>query len=178
MNCVACDGTKCGIPAPGYALSADGTQTSPICSDPFCTNCISPGLCAACLTGYNLSPTGQCLADCTKNQVSNCGVCSNSLATCQQCSTNFVLGLRGTVCSAKCNDANCQYCPTATACAVCKVGFSNSTDKLGCAADVCSILYCDTCLNSTTCKTCAANYVLDAKGATCAPSCLSKVANC
>ena len=124
-NCTTCNGSSlCSVCDPGYNLSLTQTACNPICNDSFCTNCLTPGTCGNCSSGY-IPVNGICTIDCAQNAVSNCLNCT-TLTTCSGCNPGYTLILNGTYCNPTCNDTNCQICSSSAAgsCTICKIGYT------------------------------------------------------
>lgn len=173
--CSRCSGTKCVACISGYRLR--GKNCQPIC-DTHCLNCISPGICAGCMSGYSVDPnTYTCFLNCSKAFSGLCVSCSN-LLYCSVCKPGYVPALKGAICQQvfTCNDPHCSYCSIASVCTTCNTGYYlfNGT----CRRDICYIVACTQCASPKTCTTCSPNYVLNAFATACVPVCINNVPNC
>ncbi|ESU41738.1 Variant-specific surface protein [Giardia duodenalis] len=134
-NCAFCNSEgACQKCISGYIL--DGAAcTQQTCSTPDCKTCNNPKApseaCTACVSTHYLTPTGQCISDCTalsgyygdtdktckRCGVANCETC-NEQGKCSVCTDGFY----GDSCS-KC-DSSCKNCSGSTAsdCTACPAG--------------------------------------------------------
>ncbi|ESU40509.1 Variant-specific surface protein [Giardia duodenalis] len=159
--------------ASGYAPDTAGTgctqDTTPQCTIPGCKACDNPAkdneVCTACATGYYLTPTSQCIDQCSRlgnyygaagNKckectVANCETC-DAQGQCQTCSTGFYLDTK----ECKACDSSCKSCSGATNadCTACPAGKAltyGSDGTKGTCGDGCVF---NTDQASGNCKTC------------------------
>ncbi|ESU44139.1 Variant-specific surface protein [Giardia duodenalis] len=164
-NCAFCNSEgACQKCISGYIL--DGAAcTQQTCSTPDCKTCNNPKApseaCTACVSTHYLTPTGQCISDCTalsgyygdtdktckRCGVANCETC-NEQGKCSVCTDGFY----GDSCS-KC-DSSCKNCSGSTAsdCTACPAGkalkYGSDGTKGTCGEG------CTTGTGQGACKTC------------------------
>ena len=132
-----CDSTK------GYTQQGDGTCAKGGCNTKNCQTCDNKGTdretCTACATGYYLTPTNQCIADCAVLS-GYYGATENEKRVCKRCEV-----------------ANCETCNEQGKCSLCKDGFY--ADSAG-ACQKCDAS-CKTCYGSATdCLACDAGKIM------------------
>lgn len=170
-RCIKCFNTTCGNCYPGYSLSSNSLVCNAICADPYCVDCIAPGICGECATAFTPNSLGICTIDCTLIGVSNCQECSNFFS-CTKCSTGFNLASSGSACVATPSVANCLIgiSGDTTTCFSCFFGFDLSANGKNCTASTCQVEYCQTC-SSKQCLACITGFTLSTDKLSCASAC-------
>lgn len=173
--CSLCSGVNCLACIDGYKLR--GGSCKPIC-DLRCTNCVSPGVCAMCQSGYSLDTTSYtCHLNCSAAFDGHCVNCQN-LLFCTTCEQGYVPALNGAICQPvfTCSDPHCSACSIASFCKACNTGYylSNGT----CIKDICFIQNCKRCASVSTCGTCADEYIFGLDSQSCVPSCSINIQHC
>ncbi len=174
--CSLCSGANCFSCISGYRL-ASGKRCRPIC-DPRCTNCIAPGICAMCESGYALDNSSYaCRLNCSAAFDGHCVSCQN-LLYCTTCEAGYVPALGGAICQPvyTCSDPRCSACSIASICTRCNTGYYLVNGS--CVRDICFIENCIRCASVSTCNTCAPDFVRELDNSRCVPACSQTIANC